>query len=127
MLGMDKAYSRRADSRCWPSHPASRGPPHVSHENACQVMNQLGCGGRAKTEDCDLAYSIEETPFKRDTVREIRKAARHAGSRLRSTSLIRIGRTQTFGPAVTTSAQVPSSPKRIDLEDAKRRLGNNYI
>src|SRR3954468_24356061 len=100
-------------------HKASRGLLHVSHENACEVMNQLGCSGRSKTEDCDLAYSIEETPCKRDIVGEIRKVARHAGSRLRSTSLIRIGTTQTFGPIVTTRPRCPPLRNASTLKTRK--------
>ena len=41
-------------------------------------VNWTAAGGPA-LEDCDLAYSIMETPFHRDVVKEVCDAARGAG------------------------------------------------
>src|SRR5436305_5468462 len=41
-----------------------------------------GAPGGPKLEDCDLAYSIEETPFRRDIVGEICKAAQTRGLKI---------------------------------------------
>ncbi|NLO82907.1 MAG: hypothetical protein GX094_07605 [Clostridiales bacterium] len=46
-----------------------------------QRINWLAPGG-PKIEDCDLAYSIMDTPFKRDIVKEICDAARKRGIKI---------------------------------------------
>jgi alpha-L-fucosidase len=86
-----------------------------------------GAQGGPKLEDCDLAYSIEETPFRRDIVGEICKAAQARGLRIALYFSHPDWYDADFRPYCYHPAQVPSSPKLIDLDDAKKRLGNNYI
>ena len=43
--------------------------------------------GRPQLENCDLAYSIMETPFKRDVVKELCEAGRKRGLRISSVFL----------------------------------------
>ena len=55
-------------------------------------VNWLATGGPA-IEDCDLAYSIMETPFKRDVVKELTTAARRKGvEQQKKCERLRLGR-----------------------------------
>lgn len=53
-------------------------------DTATRVKKRMNWGapGGPSIEDCDLAYSIMETPFKRDVVRELCDAARAAGIKI---------------------------------------------
>jgi alpha-L-fucosidase len=86
-----------------------------------------GAAGGPKLEDCDLAYSIEESPFRRDIVGEICKAAHARDLKIALYFSHPDWYDADFRPYCYHPAQVPSSPQLIDFEDAKRRLGNNYI
>ncbi len=52
--------------------------------------------GGPTLEDCDLAYSIMETPFRRDVVKELCDAAHKRESKLISTFPIPTGMTRIF-------------------------------
>jgi len=52
-----------------------------THARIRKRVNWLAAGGPA-IEDCDLAYSIMETPFKRDVVKELTAAAHRKGMKI---------------------------------------------
>jgi alpha-L-fucosidase len=86
-----------------------------------------GAPGGPKLEDCDLAYSVEETPFRRDIVGEIAKAAHARQLKIALYFSHPDWYDADFRPYCYHPAQVPSSPQLIDLADAKKRLGTNFI
>jgi alpha-L-fucosidase len=81
-------------------------------------------------EDCDLAYSIMETPFRRDVVREVVEAGRRNGLKVDLYFSHPNWYDADFRPYVRHPAQVPSSPKllaSIDYEQTRRAFGEYPI
>ncbi len=84
--------------------------------------------GGPKMEACDLAYSIMETPFKRDIVGEICSAAHKRNLRIALYFSHPDWYDADFRPHVYHPLQVPSSAKiSLDYEGAKKRLGDRLV
>ncbi len=81
-----------------------------------------------RLEDCDLAYSIMETPFRRDVVREVVEAGRKHGLKIDIYFSHPNWYDADFRPYVLHPAQVPSSAELLcpmDLEETQRRYKNH--
>jgi len=72
-------------------------------------VNWTAAGG-PQLEDCDLAYSVMETPFKRDIVRELCDAAHHVGIKVDLYYSHPDWYDADFRPYVRHPVQVASSP-----------------
>jgi len=84
--------------------------------------------GGPKMEPCDLAYSIMETPFKRDVVGELCHAAHKCNLKIALYFSHPDWYDADFRPYVYHPLQVPSSPKiSIDYKGAKQRLGDRMV
>jgi len=81
-----------------------------------------------KMESCDLAYSIMETPFKRDVVGELCQAAHRRNLKIALYFSHPDWYDADFRPYVYHPLQVPSSQElTLDYEAAKRRLGDRLV
>ena len=76
--------------------------------------------GGPKIESCDLAYSIMETPFRRDVVRELCDAAHKRGIKIDLYFSHPDWYDADFRPYVQHPLQVPSSPELMSPSDLKR-------
>ena len=84
--------------------------------------------GGPKMEDCDLAYSIMETPFKRDIVGELCQAAHKRDMKIALYFSHPDWYDADFRPYVYHPLQVPSSPKLdIDPKRTKLLLGDRWV
>ena len=84
--------------------------------------------GGPKMEACDLAYSIMETPFKRDIVKELCDAAHKRNLKIALYFSHPDWYDADFRPYVYHPLQVPSSPTLdIDYKGAKARLGDRMV
>ena len=81
--------------------------------------------GGPELENCDLRYSIMETPFRRDIVKELCAAGRKRNLRIALYFSHPDWYDADFRPYADHPAQVPSSPK-LDTEwmESRKRLGN---
>ena len=82
-----------------------------------QRPNWAAPGGPA-IEDCDLAYSIMETPFRRDVVRELTEAARRRGIKIDLYFSHSDWYDADFRPYGWHPLQAPSSPKLWEYRPA---------
>jgi alpha-L-fucosidase len=84
--------------------------------------------GGPKMEDCDLAYSIMETPFKRDIVGELCQAAHKRDLKIALYFSHPDWYDADFRPYVYHPLQVPSSPRLdIDPKRTKALLGDRWV
>jgi alpha-L-fucosidase len=86
--------------------------------------------GGPKIESCDLAYSIMETPFRRDIVKELCDAAHKRDIKIDLYFSHPDWYDADFRPYVVHPLQVPSSPKLLtkrDLERTRRTYGANPV
>ena len=84
--------------------------------------------GGPRMEACDLAYSIMETPFKRDVVKELCEAARKRNIKVDLYFSHPDWYDADFRPYIYHPLQVPSSGTLTrDFEQAKKRLGNRLV
>ena len=92
-----------------------------------QRTNWLAPGGPA-IEPCNLAYSIMETPFRRDVVKELCDAARKRNIKIDLYFSHPDWYDADFRPYTYHPLQVPSSEELTrDLAGAKRRLGDRMV
>ena len=86
-------------------------------------VNYMAPGG-PKIEACDLAYSIMETPFRRDVIKELCDAAHKRGIKIDFYFSHPDWYDADFRPYAMHPLQVPSSAKLIpDFEAERKRLG----
>jgi alpha-L-fucosidase len=86
--------------------------------------------GGPRIESCDLAYSIMETPFRRDIVGEICAAAQERDVKIDLYFSHPDWYDADFRPYVTHPLQVPSSAQWMtqrDLEMTRKRLGDHAV
>jgi alpha-L-fucosidase len=84
--------------------------------------------GGPRMETCNLAYSIAETPFKRDVVKELCDAARKRNIKIDLYFSHPDWYDADFRPYIYHPLQVPSSGVLTrDFETAKRRLGERMV
>lgn len=86
--------------------------------------------GGPKIEPCDLAYSIMETPFRRDVVKELCDAAHKRGIKIDLYFSHPDWYDADFRPYVSHPFQIPSSAQWMvegDLEMTRKRLGNHAV
>jgi alpha-L-fucosidase len=91
--------------------------------------NWTAAGG-PKIEACDLAYSIMETPFRRDIVKELCDAAHLRDIKIDLYFSHPDWYDADFRPYVCHPLQIPSSAEwmtRNDLEMTRERLGNHAV
>ena len=91
--------------------------------------NWTAAGG-PKMESCDLAYSIMETPFRRDIVGELSAAAHKRDLKIDLYFSHPDWYDADFRPYVTHPLQVPSSPQLLvshDREMVQDRLGDRRV
>jgi alpha-L-fucosidase len=89
--------------------------------------NWMAPGGPAM-ESCDLAYSIAETPFRRDVVKELCDAARKRNLKIDLYFSHPDWYDADFRPYIYHPLQVPSSNLLTrDFETAKKRLGDLMV
>jgi alpha-L-fucosidase len=89
--------------------------------------NWIAAGG-PKMESCDLAYSIMETPFRRDVVKELCDAGHNRGLKIALYFSHPDWYDADFRPYVYHPFQVPSSAKLdVDYEGTKKRLGDRAV
>jgi alpha-L-fucosidase len=91
--------------------------------------NWTAAGG-PKIESCDLAYSIMETPFRRDIVKELCDAAHKRDIKIDFYFSHPDWYDADFRPYVTHPLQVPSSAEwmtQADLGMTRQRLGNHAV
>ena len=86
-------------------------------------VNYTAPGG-PRIETCDLSYSIMETPFRRDVVRELCQAARKRGIKIDLYFSHPDWYDADFRPYNNDPLQTPSSP---ELEATRKRLGSLMI
>jgi alpha-L-fucosidase len=79
--------------------------------------------GGPRVEDCDLAYSISETPFRRDVVKELCHAAHRKGIRIDLYFSHPDWYDADFRPYNAHPLQVPSSAELMIPQDLKRAHG----
>jgi alpha-L-fucosidase len=92
-----------------------------------QRTNWTAPGG-PRMEPCDLAYSIAETPFKRDVVRELCEAARKRNIKIDLYFSHPDWYDADFRPYIYHPLQTPSSGVLTrDFATAKKRLGNLMV
>jgi alpha-L-fucosidase len=86
--------------------------------------------GKPRIESCDLAYSIMETPFRRDIVKELCGAAHRRDMKIDLYFSHPDWYDADFRPYVVHPLQVPSSAKlltRRDLERTQRTYGSHPV
>jgi alpha-L-fucosidase len=86
--------------------------------------------GGPKIEPCDLAYSIMETPFRRDIVKELCNAAHKREIKIDLYFSHPDWYDADFRPYVAHPLQIPSSVQWMterDLEFTRQRLGNHAV
>jgi len=91
--------------------------------------NWTASGGPA-IEDCNLAYSIMETPFRRDLVKELCDAAHKRGIKIDLYFSHPDWYDANFRPYVYHPLQVPSSLQLTsarEIDEAKRLLGDRWV
>lgn len=82
--------------------------------------------GSPAIENCDLAYSIMETPFRRDVVKELCEAGRKRGLRIALYFSHPDWYDADFRPYADHPAQVPSAAELdTEWEGARKRLGKS--
>jgi alpha-L-fucosidase len=92
-----------------------------------QRTNWMAPGG-PRMESCDLAYSIAETPFRRDVVKELCDAARKRNIKIDLYFSHPDWYDADFRPYIYHPLQVPSSNILTrDFETAKKRLGDLMV
>ena len=92
-----------------------------------QRANWTAAGG-PKIESCDLSYSIMETPFRRDVVKELTDAAHRRGLKVDLYFSHPDWYDADFRPYNYHPLQVPSSPSLIvEYEEARKRLGDRMV
>jgi alpha-L-fucosidase len=92
-----------------------------------QRTNWTAPGG-PKIEPCDLAYSMMETPFRRDVVKELCEAARKRDIRIDLYFSHPDWYDADFRPYAFHPLQVPSSNTlTLDYPDVKKRLGGEEV
>ncbi len=92
-----------------------------------QRTNWMAPGG-PRMEPCDLAYSIAETPFRRDVVKELCDAARKRNIKVDLYFSHPDWYDTDFRPYIYHPLQVPSSSILTrDFETAKKRLGDLMV
>jgi len=93
-----------------------------------QRVNWAARGGW-RIEPCNLAYSIMETPFRRDVVKELCQAARRRGIKIDLYFSHPDWYDADFRPYNFHPLQVPSSPKLLTEweTETKVRLGNHMV
>jgi alpha-L-fucosidase len=91
--------------------------------------NWTAAGG-PRMEPCDLAYSIMETPFRRDVVKELCDAAHRRGIRIDLYFSHPDWYDADFRPYVSHPFQIPSSAEWMtqrDLQLARQKLGSHAV
>jgi alpha-L-fucosidase len=91
--------------------------------------NWTGAGGPA-IESCDLAYSIMESPFRRDIVKELCDSAHRRGLKIDFYFSHPDWYDADFRPYVSHPLQIPSSAEWMipaDLGMTRQRLGNHAV
>jgi alpha-L-fucosidase len=86
--------------------------------------------GEPKMENCDLAYSIMETPFRRDIVKELCDAAHKRNIKIDLYFSHPDWYDADFRPYVSHPLQVPSSDKilsSVDLERTRSKYGDHPV
>jgi alpha-L-fucosidase len=86
--------------------------------------------GGPKVEACDLAYSIRETPFRRDVVKELCDAAHRQGIKIDLYFSHPDWYDADFRPYVVHPLQIPSSPEWMtaqDIEMTAKRYGSHPV
>jgi alpha-L-fucosidase len=86
--------------------------------------------GGPRIEACDLAYSIMETPFRRDIVKELCDAAHKRDIKIDFYFSHPDWYDADFRPYVTHPLQIPSSAQWMtsrDIEFTRQRLGNHAV
>ena len=86
--------------------------------------------GGPRIEACDLAYSIMETPFRRDIIKELSDAAHKRDIKIDLYFSHPDWYDADFRPYVAHPLQIPSSAQwmsRIDFEFTQRRLGGHAV
>jgi alpha-L-fucosidase len=86
--------------------------------------------GGPRIEACDLAYSIMETPFRRDIIKELSDAAHKRDIKIDLYFSHPDWYDADFRPYVAHPLQIPSSAKwmsRIDVEFTRQRLGDHAV
>jgi alpha-L-fucosidase len=108
------------------------------HEGFCmfdtktRVKNRANwtAPGGARIEPCDLSYSIMETPFRRDIVKELCDAAHKRNIRINFYFSHPDWYDADFRPYVCHPFQVPSSKEwmsQVDWEMTQKRLGSHAV
>ncbi len=108
------------------------------HEGFCMFDTRTRVKSRAnwtaaggpKIESCDLSYSIMETPFGRDVVKELCDAAHKRDIKIDLYFSHPDWYDADFRPYVCHPFQVPSSKKwlsQVDLQMTQQRLGNHAV
>jgi alpha-L-fucosidase len=98
-----------------------------THTRVRQRVNWVAPGG-PKIESSDLAYSMMETPFRRDVVKELCDAARKRGIKIDLYYSHPDWYDADFRPYAYHPLQVPSSDVLTwDYRDVKRRLGAEEV
>jgi alpha-L-fucosidase len=108
------------------------------HEGFCMFDTKTRVKSRAnwtaaegpKIESCDLSYSIMETPFRRDVVKELCDAAHKRGIKIDLYFSHPDWYDADFRPYVCHPFQVPSSKEwmtRVDLQMTQQRLGDHAV
>jgi alpha-L-fucosidase len=98
-----------------------------THTRVRQRVNWTAPGG-PKIESCDLAYSMRETPFGRDVVKELCDAARKRGIRIDLYFSHPDWYDADFRPYAYHPLQVPSSDVlTTEYPDVKKRLGDKEV
>lgn len=108
------------------------------HEGFCmfdtrtRVKNRANwtAAGGPKIESCDLAYSIMETPFRRDVVKELCDAAHKRDIKIDLYFSHPDWYDADFRPYVAHPLQIPSSTQWMthrDVEFTRQRLGNRAV
>ena len=101
-------------------------------DTSTRVKNRVNwtAAGGPKIESCDLAYSIMETPFRRDIVKELCTAAHKRNIKIDLYFSHPDWYDADFRPYVAHPLQVPSSAEWMipaDLEMTRQRLGNHAL
>jgi alpha-L-fucosidase len=101
-------------------------------DTSTRVKNRVNwtAAGGPRIESCDLAYSIMETPFKRDIVKELCTAAHKRNIKIDLYFSHPDWYDADFRPYVAHPLQVPSSAEWMipaDLEMTRQRLGNHAL
>src|ERR1035437_73519 len=98
-----------------------------THTRVRRRVDWAASGG-PKIEDCDLAYSMMEAPFRRDVVKELCDAARKRGIKIDLYFSHPDWYDADFRPYAYHPLQVPSSDVlTTDYRDVKRRLGDEDV